>query len=87
MRRFIIMGMSSFVLLVLTCFTSITFGANNLIYITQSGTALTMNIDQIGNSNTVGSAQTRAKPITAVLQSIRQAIAMLLPLLVVPLEI
>jgi len=60
MRRFIIMGVSSFVLLVLACTASITFGANNLIYITQSGTGLTMNIDQIGNSNTVGSAQARA---------------------------
>jgi len=35
-------------------------GDNNLIYITQSGTGLTMNIDQIGNSNKVGTSQTRA---------------------------
>ena len=60
MRHFIIMGMSSFILLVLACTASVAFGANNLIYITQSGTGLTMNIDQIGNSNTVGSAQARA---------------------------
>ena len=36
------------------------FAANNDIYITQSGTGLTMNIDQIGNSNVVGTSQTRA---------------------------
>jgi len=36
-------------------------GANNSIYITQSGgsSALTMNIDQIGNSNVVGTTQAR----------------------------
>ena len=36
-------------------------GANNSIYITQSGgsTALTMNIDQIGNSNVVGTTGAR----------------------------
>ena len=39
---------------------AIAFGANNSIYITQSGTALTMNIDQIGNSNVVGTTGTRA---------------------------
>jgi hypothetical protein len=37
------------------------YGANNLIYITQSGgsSALTMNIDQIGNSNVVGTSSAR----------------------------
>ena len=37
------------------------YGANNSIYITQSGgsSALTMNIDQIGNSNVVGTSQAR----------------------------
>jgi len=37
------------------------YSANNSIYITQSGgsSALTMNIDQIGNSNVVGTSQTR----------------------------
>ena len=37
-------------------------GANNSIYITQSGgsSALTMNIDQIGDSNVVGTTGTRA---------------------------
>ena len=37
------------------------YGANNSIYITQSGgsSALTMNIDQIGNSNVVGTTQAR----------------------------
>jgi hypothetical protein len=33
---------------------------NNDIYITQSGTGLTMNIDQIGDTNKVGTSQTRA---------------------------
>ena len=38
------------------------YGANNSIYITQSGgsSALTMNIDQIGDSNVVGTTGTRA---------------------------
>ena len=38
------------------------YSANNSIYITQSGgsSALTMNIDQIGNSNVVGTSQARA---------------------------
>ena len=37
------------------------YSANNSIYITQSGSssALTMNIDQIGNSNVVGTSQAR----------------------------
>ena len=39
---------------------SVSYGDNNLIYITQSGTGLTMNIDQIGNTNKVGTSQTRA---------------------------
>ena len=39
---------------------TIAFGANNSIYITQSGTAFTMNIDQIGNSNVVGTTGSRA---------------------------
>ena len=36
--------------------------ANNSIYLTQSGgsTALTLNIDQIGNSNIVGTTSARA---------------------------
>ena len=38
----------------------VVFGANNDIYITQSGTGLTLTIDQIGNSNIVGTSQTRA---------------------------
>ena len=38
------------------------YGANNSIYITQSGgsSALTMNVDQIGSGNVVGTANTRA---------------------------
>jgi len=37
------------------------YGANNSIYITQSGgsSALTMNIDQIGNSNVIGTSNAR----------------------------
>lgn len=42
-------------------FVSVAFGANNDIYLTQVGgsSALTMNIDQIGNSNIVGTSSTR----------------------------
>jgi hypothetical protein len=38
----------------------IALGANQDIYITQSGAGLTLTIDQIGNSNIVGTSQTRA---------------------------
>jgi len=47
-------------LLLLVLVTPAIFAANNDIYITQSGTGLTMNIDQIGNSNVVGTSQARA---------------------------
>ena len=42
-------------------FASVAFGANNDIYLTQVGgsSALTMNIDQIGNSNVVGTSSAR----------------------------
>ena len=36
------------------------FAGNNDIYITQTGTGLTLTIDQIGATNTVGTSQTRA---------------------------
>jgi hypothetical protein len=38
--------------------------ANNNIYITQSGgsSALTMNLDQIGNSNVIGTSGARVAP-------------------------
>ena len=36
------------------------FAGNNDIYITQTGTGLTLTIDQIGASNTVGTSQARA---------------------------
>ena len=39
---------------------TIALGANNSIYITQSGASLTMTIDQIGNSNVVGTSGARA---------------------------
>ena len=48
------------IFLIFTISGTIALAANNSIYITQSGTALTMNIDQIGNSNVVGTTQTRA---------------------------
>ena len=37
-----------------------TFAGNNDIYITQTGTGLTLTIDQIGATNTIGTSQTRA---------------------------
>ena len=40
--------------------STIAFAGNNDIYITQTGTGLTLTIDQIGATNTVGSSQTRA---------------------------
>ena len=52
------MWCSVFLALIVT--TTVTWAANNSIYITQSGTALTMTIDQIGNSNVVGTDGTRA---------------------------
>ena len=39
---------------------SVSYAGDNDIYITQSGTGLTMNIDQIGATNKVGTSQTRA---------------------------
>ena len=52
--------MKYFLKILLILFAPIAFAGNNDIYITQSGTGLTMNIDQIGNSNVVGTSQTRA---------------------------
>ena len=46
-------------LILLFAVTSV-YAGNNDIYITQSGTGLTMNIDQIGDTNKVGTSQTRA---------------------------
>ena len=46
--------------IVLILISPVIFAANNDIYITQSGTGLTMNIDQIGDSNVVGTDETRA---------------------------
>lgn len=46
--------------LILLFFSMAAHAADNLIYITQSGSgALTMNIDQVGSSNTVGTSGTR----------------------------
>ena len=39
---------------------SASYAGNNDIYITQSGTGLTMNVDQIGDTNKVGTSQARA---------------------------
>jgi hypothetical protein len=41
------------------CLSFGTFAANNDIYITQTGTGLTLTIDQIGASNTVGTSSSR----------------------------
>ncbi len=40
--------------------STIAFAGNNDIYITQTGTGLTLTIDQIGATNTVGTSNTRA---------------------------
>ena len=37
-------------------FVPFVFAGNNDIYITQTGTGLTMNIDQIGDTNKVGTS-------------------------------
>ena len=63
MRALIIKWSSSYLIfLFLMAYWVSASGANNSIYITQSGgsTALTMNIDQIGNSNVVGTTGARA---------------------------
>jgi len=62
MQSLIIKSASCVILYILSmAFMSSAFPANNLIYITQSGgsSALTMNIDQIGNSNVVGTSNAR----------------------------
>jgi hypothetical protein len=46
--------------LILLFAVSTVYAGNNDIYITQSGTGLTMNIDQIGGTNKVGTSQARA---------------------------
>jgi len=60
MSKFFNFGVWVAILFAFALAASVSYGDNNLIYITQSGTGLTMNIDQIGNSNKVGTAQTRA---------------------------
>ena len=52
--------MNKLIRLALILFAPFTFAGDNDIYITQSGTGLTMNIDQIGDTNKVGTSQTRA---------------------------
>ena len=52
--------MNKLISLALILFAPFTFAGDNDIYITQSGTGLTMNIDQIGDTNKVGTSQTRA---------------------------
>ena len=62
MQSLIIKSTSCIILCIfLMAFMASAFSANNLIYITQSGgsSALTMNIDQIGNSNVVGTSNAR----------------------------
>ena len=52
--------MKKLVSLFLLFASSVVYAGNNDIYITQSGTGLTMNIDQIGDTNKVGTSQARA---------------------------
>ena len=52
--------MKKLISLILLFVVSGVYAGNNDIYITQSGTGLTMNIDQIGDTNVVGTSQTRA---------------------------
>ena len=62
MQSLIIKGSAGCIIYILSmAFMMSAHGANNLIYITQSGgsSALTMNIDQIGNSNVVGTSNAR----------------------------
>ena len=49
--------LSSFILLILS---ATAFAGNNDIYITQTGTGLTLTVDQIGATNTVGTSSARA---------------------------
>ena len=42
------------------CFPMISLAGNNDIYLTQTGTGLTLTIDQIGATNTIGTSQARA---------------------------
>ena len=51
--------MKNLIKILLFCFIPLATASNNLIYITQSGTGLTLSVDQIGNSNQFGSNQTR----------------------------
>ena len=46
--------------LLLLILSTIAFAGNNDIYITQTGTGLTLTIDQIGATNTVGTSSARA---------------------------
>ena len=39
----------------------LSFSGNNDIYLTQTGTGLTLTIDKIGATNTIGTSQTRAE--------------------------
>ena len=43
------------------CFPMISLAGNNDIYLTQTGTGLTLTIDQIGATNTIGTSQARAE--------------------------
>ena len=52
--------MNKLIRLALILFAPFAFAGDNDIYITQSGTGLTMNIDQIGGTNKVGTSQARA---------------------------
>ena len=51
--------MKNLIKILLLCFIPFANTADNLIYISQSGSGLDLSIDQIGNSNTFGTSQTR----------------------------
>ena len=51
--------MKNLIKILLLCFIPFANTADNLIYITQSGSNLDLSIDQVGNSNTYGTSQTR----------------------------
>tara|TARA_R110000823_G_scaffold292084_1_gene410900 strand:- start:1711 stop:2397 length:687 start_codon:yes stop_codon:yes gene_type:complete len=53
--------MKNLIKLLLICFVSVTYGGNNDIYLTQSGGgAFVLTIDQIGNTNKVGTSGARS---------------------------
>jgi hypothetical protein len=52
--------MKKFITLIILFVSAISWAGNNDIYITQTGTGLTLTIDQIGATNKVGTTSARA---------------------------